>query len=209
MKSRKVRRIGISAVVALAISGLISPSFAATLQGFICDQRGAVNIQNGTSHDKKFLIPGINKIAALTDAQASGPVGINYVFDPPIPFRFIDWYYKQANGSDALRGITARYCVSLPDGSDLTSFDIRGGASDRGGPVGDGWSKVIQDTRVFPGVVLGGNAVIRKLTFIFKDKNNQGNITLGRVEINQAGVSPILNTATGPCSLKEKCTNEI
>ena len=209
MSLKSIRKFSLAATL-LTLTGVVSPAFAdTTLQSFICDQRGSVSIQNGTSHDKKFVIPGINKVAILVDAAAQGPVGINYEFNPPIPFQFIDWYYKQATGSGALQGITARYCVQRKNGQDKTSFDIAGGASDRGGNVGDGWSRVVQDTRsTVPNFVQNGNGVITKLTFIFKDKNSANNITLGRVEINQQGVSPTLITATGDCDLKEKCVKK-
>ncbi|RTL41389.1 MAG: hypothetical protein EKK48_13565 [Candidatus Melainabacteria bacterium] len=206
MKIGSIHKIGVS----MAMSALsCMPAFAdTTLQSFLCDARGSVTIQNGTSHDKKFVIPGINKIAVLVDASAEGPVGINYEFNPPIPMQFVTWYYKEARGSNALRGITARYCISKTDGSDVKSVDIDGGQYDRGGQVGDGWSSTIQDTRAFPNYVYNGNAVLSKLTFIFKDKNNANNITLGRLVINQNAISPTLITETGPCSLKEKCTKQ-
>ncbi|MBS1957230.1 MAG: hypothetical protein JST89_23790 [Cyanobacteria bacterium SZAS-4] len=210
MNSRMVRNVGLFAAALTATLGGVSPAFASnTLQGFKCDNRGSVSIQNGTSHDKKFVIPGINKVAVLVDASAQGPVGINYEFNPPIPMQFVTWYYKQAQGSNALKGITARYCISKTDGSDVKSVDIGGGNFDRGGNVGDGWSNTIQDTRAFPGYVYNGNAVLTKLSFIFKDKNDANNITLGRLVINGNDVSPLLITETGDCSLKEKCTKEL
>ena len=209
MSLKAVRKFGLVATL-LTLSGVVSPAFAdTTLQGFICDQRGSVSIQNGTSHDKKFVIPGINKVAVLVDASAQGPVGINYEFNPPIPMQFVTWYYKQAQGSNALKGITARYCISKTDGSDVKSVDIGGGNFDRGGNVGDGWSNTVQDTRAFPGYVYNGNAVLTKLSFIFKDKNDANNITLGRLVINGNDVSPLLITETGDCSLKEKCTQAL
>lgn len=208
MSLEAVRKFGLVATL-LTLSGVVSPAFAdTTLQGFICDQRGSVSIQNGTSHDKKFVIPGINKVAVLVDASAQGPVGINYEFNPAVPMQFVTWYYKQATGSNALKGITARYCISKTDGSDVKSVDIGGGNFDRGGTVGDGWSNTIQDTRAFPNYVYNGNALCSKLTFIFKDKNQANNITLGRVEFNQKAIVPTLITETGDCDLKEKCTKE-
>ena len=208
MNSRTIRNVGLFvAALTTALSAVVSPAFAATsLQGFKCDDRGSVSIQNGTSHDKKFVIPGINKVAVLVDASAQGPVGINYEFNPPVPMQFVTWYYKQATGSNALQGITARYCLSKTDGSEVTSVDIGGGNFNRGGNVGDGWSNTIQDTRPFPPYVYNGQGLCSKLTFIFKDKNSASNITLGRVEFNQKAISPILITDTGDCSLKEKCT---
>ncbi|MFN8551186.1 MAG: hypothetical protein U0103_06815 [Candidatus Obscuribacterales bacterium] len=210
MNFKPIQKLGLLVPLLSMTTGLGSPALAdATVQAFICDDRGSVSIQNGTSHDKKFVIPGINKVAVLVDAQANGPVGINYVFNPPIPFRNIIWYYKEAFGSDALRGITARYCVSLANGSQQQSFDIAGGVNNRGGNVGDGWSNVNQDTRTFPSIVTNGNAVISKLTFIFKDKNSQNNITLGRVSINENAVSPSQITETGPCNLKAPCVEQV
>lgn len=209
MSLKSVRKFGLVATL-LTLTGMVSPAFAATtLQSFICDERGSVSIQNGTSHDKKFVIPGINKVAVLVDASAQGPVGINYEFNPPVPMQFVTWFYKQATGSNALRGITARYCISKTDGSDVKSVDIGGGEFNRGGNVGDGWSSTVQDSRAFPNYVYNGNALCSKLTFIFKDKNNANNITLGRVEFNQKAITPTLITATGDCSLKEKCTNVV
>lgn len=207
MSSRTIRNVGLFvAALTTALSGVVSPAFAAaSLQGFKCDDRGSVSIQNGTSKDKRFVIPGINKVAVLVDASAQGPVGINYEFNPPVPLQFVTWYYKQSADSDALKGITARYCISKTDGSDARSVDIAGGNFNRGGNVGDGWSNTIQDTRPFPPYVYNGNAVCTKLTFIFKDKNDANNITLGRLVINGNEVSPILITETGDCNLKEKC----
>lgn len=206
MSLRSFRKFSLVATL-LTLTGMVSPAFAATtLQSFICDERGSVSVQNGTSKDKRYVIPGINKVAVLVDANAQGPVGINYEFNPPVPMQFVTWYYKQSTGSNALQGITARYCISKTDGSDVKSVDIGGGNFDRGGNVGDGWSNTIQDTRAFPNYVYNGNAVCSKLTFIFKDKNNANNITLGRVEFNQQAITPTLITETGDCNLKEKCT---
>jgi hypothetical protein len=206
MKSRSIRRLGILAAVLSIIGGVNRPAFADTVQGFQCDNRSSVALQGPTSHDKKFVIPSINKIAVLVDAGAKEPVGINYDVNPPQPMRFITWYYKQAQGSRALQALTVRYCVQKADGSEQQSFDIQGGASDRGGPVGDGWSDVIQDTRVFPSIVVSGQAVLTKLTFIFKDKTKANNITLGKVVINPGSINPSLISDVGPCDLKEKCT---
>ncbi len=209
MNSRMMKNVGLFVAALTTTISVVSPAFAAaTLQGFKCDSRGSVSIQNGTSHDKKFVIPGINKVAVLVDASAQGPVGINYEFNPPIPMQFVTWYYKQATGSKALQGITARYCISKTDGSDVKSVDISGGSFDRGGNVGDGWSDTIQATNPFPPYVYNGNALLTKLTFIFKDKNDSNNITLGRLVINGNVVSPTLITETGDCNLKEKCTKE-
>lgn len=206
MNFKSIQKIGLLATVVTALSGLSSPAFAdATIQAFSCDSLGSVSIQNGTSHDKKFLIPGINKIAVLVDSNTTNPVGINYAFNPPIPFRFITWYYKEAFGSNALKGMNVRYCVSLADGSQMQSFDVAGGVNNRGGSVGDGWSDVVQDTRSFPSIVTSGNAVLSKLTFFFKDSNNQNNITLGRVSIDQNAVSASQITDLGPCSLGDPC----
>lgn len=206
MGLKSIKKLG-ALFFAVATLSCVSPALAdTTLQSFVCDQRGSVSIQNGTSHDKRFLIPGINKIAVLVDASAQGPVGINYEFDPPIPLQFVTWYYKEAAGSRALQGITARYCLTNTKTSEQVSKDITGGDFNRGGQVGDGWSNVIQDTRAFPNFVYNGNAVVSKISFIFKDKNNSNNITLGRLEINQRSVSPTLITQTGDCSLKDKCT---
>ncbi len=209
MSLESFRKFGLVATL-LTLTGVSSPAFAdTTLQSFLCDQRGSVSIQNGTSHDKKFVIPGINKIAVLVDANAQGPVGINYEFNPPVPMQFVTWYYKQSTNSRALQGITARYCISKTDGSDVQSVDIGGGNFNAGGSVGDGWSNTVQRTNPFPPYVYNGNALCSKLTFIFKDKNNANNITLGRVEFNQKAITPTLITATGDCSLKEKCTKEM
>lgn len=209
MKSKFVLEAGILAASVSAIT-LVAPAFAdTTLQAFKCDSRGSVSIQSGTSKDKRYLIPGIDKVAVLVDASAQGPVGINYEFNPPIPFQFITWYYKEAQGSEALKSITVRYCTTRKDGSEQRSFDIDGGVSNRGGTVQDGWSNTIQDTRsTVPHYVLNGNGVIKKLTFIFKDKQNANNITLGRVEINQNPIAPTFITAVGSCDLKEKCTKD-
>jgi hypothetical protein len=108
-----------------------------------------------------------------------------------------------------LQATTVRYCTTKKDGTDEKSFDIQGGQSDRGGQVGDGWSRVVQDTRsTVPNYVQNGNGVIKKLTYIFKDSETANNITLGRVEINQQAVAPTLITDVGPCDLKEKCTKQ-
>lgn len=210
MNFRAIQKLGLLATLLFSTTGFTSPALADTsLQGFSCDSnRATVSFQNGTSKDKKFVIPGTGRVAVLIDANASGPAGINYVFNPPIPFKNITWYYKEARNSNALRGITARYCFSLADGSQQTSFDVQGGDGNRGGTVGDGWSDVIQDTRAFPSIVTGGRAVISRLTFIFKDANSQNNITLGRVSINENAVSPSIITDLGSCSLKDPCIIE-
>jgi len=197
------------AAVVSTICCAVSPVFAGTtLQAFTCDQqRASVTIQSGTAHDRKFLIPGINKVAVLVDAEAQGPVGINYEFNPPVPFQFISWFYKQATGSRALQAVTVRYCVQRTDGTDKTSYDIQGGNGDRGGPVGDGWAEVVQDNRAgVPNFVQNGDAVITKLTYIFQDNNKANNITLGRVDFNSKPVSTSQITTVGPCSLKDQCT---
>lgn len=197
-----------AAISMLVAFGCMTPAaFADTLQGFICDERGSVVFQSPTSKDKQHVIPSTNRIAALTDAQAQGPVGIVYNVDPPQPFQFISWQYKEAKNSGALQGITARYCIQNVNGGQKQSFDVAGGASDRGGNIGDGWSQVVQDTRVFPSLVTSGNAYITKLTFIFKDKKNSANnITLGKVSISPGNIDVTnLITEIGDCDLKEKC----
>lgn len=190
-----------------ALGSMGSAAFADTLQGFICDERGSVVFQSPTSKDKQHVIPSTNRIAALTDAQAQGPVGIVYNVDPPERFQFITWQYKQANNSGALQGITARYCIQDANGGQKQSFDVAGGSGDRGGNIGDGWSQVVQDTRTFPSLVTSGNAYITKLTFIFKDKKNgANNITLGKVSISPGTIDvDNLITEIGDCNLKEKC----
>lgn len=200
---------------AMALAVVLStscPAFADTLQGFICDQNGAVVFQSPTSKDKKYVIPSIGKIAALTDAQANGPVGIVYNLDRPQQFSFIQWYYKQSNGSEAVRGVTVRYCVQKADGTGQQSFDVPGGEADRGGGAGDGWRQYALDTRssYVPDIVKSGQAYLTKLTFLFKDKKGAGNITLGRVNI-QNGQIDVTNLITeiGPCNLKEKCVVEV
>lgn len=207
MNFSSIQKLGLLATIIVSATGFASPALADTsLQGFSCDtNRATVSFQNGTSKDKKFVIPGTGRVAVLIDANASGPAGINYVFNPPIPFRSITWYYKEARNSNALRAITARYCFSLADGSQQTSYDVQGGVGNRGSSVGDGWSDVIQDTRAFPSIVTGGNAVVSRLTFIFKDANAANNITLGRVSINENAVSPSIITDVGSCSLQDPC----
>lgn len=194
--------LALASIVAVAV-----PALADTVQGFTCDSRGSVSFRNPTSHDKKFVIQSIDKVAELVDAGSSGPVGIVYNVDPPQPFTNITWYYKQAANSNALSGITVRYCVQAQDGTQQQSFDIAGGASNRGGSVGDGWSDTVQDTRVFPSIVKSGNAYLSKLTFIFKNDTN--NITLGKVVINPGSINPSLITDIGSCNLSEPCREAV
>lgn len=213
MRSRSVISAGICAAAMTAVSA-VAPALAEnTLQGFICDSRGSVVFQNPTSKDKRYVIPSIDRVASLVDAQAQGPVGIVYNIDPPQPFRFIQWYYKEARDSNALRGVTVKFCVQRADGTGKQSYSIQGGTQDRGGPVGDGWSQVVQDNRggIVPSIVLNGEAFLTKLTYVFKDKKNTGeNITLGRVSIQPGNIDvQSLITDIGGCSLKDGCNDNV
>lgn len=206
MKLSTKTQAALSLLVAL---GAASPAFADTLQGYTCDNRGNYEFVSPTSKDKHFVIPSINKVVNLVDAEANGPVGIVYDINPPQPFQFIQWYYKEAANSGALQGVTVKFCVQKQDGTGQTSYFIKGGTQDRGGSAGDGWSQVVQDNRgLVPPIVQNGKAYLTRLTFSFKDKG-ASNITLGAVKIQPGNIDVTnLNLDNGGCSLGDKCTKD-
>ncbi|HEY9682211.1 MAG TPA: hypothetical protein V6C89_13285 [Drouetiella sp.] len=178
-------------------------------QLFVCNNGTTASFRNITSHDKQFQLGNnLGKVAVLVDdgQDSSASCGMNVV-PTRAPFSFISWYYNDGRAG-TLKNVTVRYCFSKKDGTPLPTVDIQGGNGNRGGSVGNGWSVVVQDNRVFPSEVSSGNAYLDRVCFIFSGKGSPANITLGDVQVTTTQAPSYigsLNTTLGDCSLASPC----
>ncbi len=201
--------------LALVWANMVCPAYGArrpeipsdtggTAQLYKCNSRGTVEFRQITSKEKNFDYGDTNKVATLVSLgfrdDPGGIVGVEIV-PTPQEFQSVKWYFK--GDQFAPFGTIVNYCFTTKAGKHIEKAVVASRNNSTITPQRDGWQLLEQDNKVFPAEAVG--ATLDRIVFVFYQRLQAANITLGKVVLNGKSSVSTLLMDDGGCASLQKC----